>query len=113
MWVIRELPLQRSRGLVTPVTEGLTALDVCPIASTEPGIGYPGDEHDRALLDADVTASTEPGIGYPGDELAQVGQPVVPALQRSRGLVTPVTGYRPRALHAQACFNGAGDWLPR
>ncbi len=102
--------LQRSRGLVTPVTPHNDDDQPLDHASTEPGLGDPGDSAPARSWTGGRTASTEPGLGDPGDEML-IAQLVMPgALQRSRGLVTPVTCPWLLLRHSPRSFNGAGAW---
>ena len=139
----RYLPLQRSRGWITPETRRTTGVCRGPCwASTEPGLDHPGDVASARgqSIDPSSKASTEPGLDHPGDTAsptstwsalrgfngAGAGSPRRPhtrcrergfcywPLQRSRGWITPETARRlPPWIQPPSRFNGAGAGSPR
>ena len=84
-------------------------------ASTEPGIGYPGDDDsDDAEWYKALFASTEPGIGYPGDSVTRGRQRGLGTASTEPGIGYPGDAGPPLQIRvARRSFNGAGDWLPR
>ncbi len=130
------IALQRSRGLVTPVTSATRSRATARRSlQRSRGLVTPVTREPPEPSSHALAASTEPGLGDPGDVTLALDKTQAAGLQRSRGLVTPVTRRRVMvAAHrdehastepglgdpgdrlgtpetpARTGFNGAGAW---